>query len=306
MLGEIFALDLQNGVLAGRRKSPTDAMRVSGAPLIVCLSGGGYSSRYFDIPGYSLLDRAAAAGCTAMAFDRPGYGSSSIPAVNDGLLKANARQIVEGISTLWRQDDMGASGVFLIGHSIGGAIAILAAGVEREWPLLGLAISGIAHSPPPEGPVFEPPSSVDARFAIPDKVKNAHMFGAAGTYADDAPQKGAEANEPVVVREIFEINREWPRYAKEAAARVYVPVHCRLGDQDSVTPPPAFEIENLRRSFVNAPIVDAAIVDAAGHCIDFHHVGAAFQQSQIAFALSSATAASRRTNSSIQHPASTR
>lgn len=288
-----FTIELSGGTLSGRRTDPPDDRRVAGAPILICVHGGSYNSRFFDIEGYSLLDRAAAAGCTAIAFDRPGYGDSSLPSVGDGLLCANAARIVEGVSALWREGVGGASGIVLLGHSIGGAVAILAAGLERDWPLLGVAISGIALSPPPEGPVFEPPSEMDARFTVPDEIKNAHMFGAAGSYSADAPDKARAANEPVVVREIFEINREWPSYARDAAAAVRVPVHCRLGDQDSVTPSPVLEIENLRHAFVHAPFVDAAIVPDAGHSIDFHHGGAAFQQDQVAFALSCAVDAHR-------------
>src|ERR1700690_2289096 len=43
-------------------------------PLIIALPGGTYTSTYFDIPGYSLLDRAAALGIPIIALDRPGYG----------------------------------------------------------------------------------------------------------------------------------------------------------------------------------------------------------------------------------------
>ncbi len=45
-------------------------------PLLVCLPGGSYTARYFDVPGFSLLDVAEANGFTAIALDRPGYGGS--------------------------------------------------------------------------------------------------------------------------------------------------------------------------------------------------------------------------------------
>ncbi|WP_228518193.1 hypothetical protein, partial [Curtobacterium sp. VKM Ac-1376] len=40
--------------------------------------------------------------------------------------------------------------------------------------------------------------------------------------------------------------------------------------------------------FSSSPSVDARIVSAAGHCIDFHAVGDAFQLDQLAFALTCA------------------
>ena len=45
-------------------------------PLLVCLPGGSYTARYFDVPGFSLLDVADANGFTAIALDRPGYGGA--------------------------------------------------------------------------------------------------------------------------------------------------------------------------------------------------------------------------------------
>jgi hypothetical protein len=38
-------------------------------PLLVCLPGGSYTARYFDVPGFSLLDVAEANGFTAIALD---------------------------------------------------------------------------------------------------------------------------------------------------------------------------------------------------------------------------------------------
>jgi pimeloyl-ACP methyl ester carboxylesterase len=45
-------------------------------PLVVAIHGGGFTSAYFDVPGYSLLKRAALLGIPAVAVDRPGYAAS--------------------------------------------------------------------------------------------------------------------------------------------------------------------------------------------------------------------------------------
>ena len=71
----------------GRRNSvePT-----AGTPLVIALHGGTYTSEYFDIPGYSLLDRGEAAGIPVIALDRPNYAGSS-PLESDGsIIMANA------------------------------------------------------------------------------------------------------------------------------------------------------------------------------------------------------------------------
>ena len=42
-------------------------------PLLVCLHGGGFDSRYFDAPGCALPNEARAAGFPVVALSRPGY-----------------------------------------------------------------------------------------------------------------------------------------------------------------------------------------------------------------------------------------
>ena len=83
-------IDLEDSVLSGRRSDPDSATGLADGPLLVALHGGSYSSKYFDSPGYSLLDRAAAAGCSAVALDRPGYTASTLLKGDDEILPANA------------------------------------------------------------------------------------------------------------------------------------------------------------------------------------------------------------------------
>ena len=281
-----FQIEVDQASLSGRRKDPDTDRAVLNGPLIVALHGGGYSSAFFDVPGYSLLDRSAAAGCTAVALDRPGYGESTI-LFGDAILEANAERLHTGIAELWDRDRCKAGGIFLVGHSIGGAIAILIAARERKWPLLGIAISGVGLTLPSGGPVFAP--NADAiRISVPEEQKNMRMFGPAGTYPEGAKEQLRAANEPVIYREVFEINTLWPGYAREVCAQVQVPVYYRQGELDQVWAQGENEIGKVRDAFLNAPIMDAEIVKGAAHCIDFHNGGGAFQEGQIAFAMTCA------------------
>jgi len=71
-------------------------------PLLVCIHGGSYTSRYFDIPGASLLDRAAANGISAVALDRPCYGGSSALKGEDVTFRHNADQLSAAVNELWK------------------------------------------------------------------------------------------------------------------------------------------------------------------------------------------------------------
>ena len=45
-------------------------------PLVIAIPGGTYTSTYFDVPGYSLLDHAAVSGIPVIAIDRPGMATA--------------------------------------------------------------------------------------------------------------------------------------------------------------------------------------------------------------------------------------
>ncbi len=289
-----FVLEIAGGVLSGRRADPRPEDRVPGGPLIVAIHGGSYSGVYFDVPGFSLLDRAAAAGVSAIAIDRPGYRSSTLPEYGESLHEANVEVLDAGIAELWRRERSGASGVVLVGHSIGGALSIMLAARDVSWPLLGIAVSGVALTVPTEGPVYEEEGPVPVRIDIPDEVRIAAMFGPAGTYADDAPARASIANEPVVYAEVAEMNARWGIRAQDLYGRVRVPVHLRLGEHDIVWTSGDGELERVRGALSRAAAVDLARVPAAGHSVDFHHTGAAHQDEQIAFALACASLAAPR------------
>jgi pimeloyl-ACP methyl ester carboxylesterase len=123
----------------------------SAVPLIVAIHGGGYHSAYFDLPGYSLLERAAAVGVPVIAVDRPNYGHADGLQVDGSILEANAHILDDLVGELWETHGEGTSGVFLIGHSIGAALALLIASHSPAWPLLGVAVSGRSRREPPSG-----------------------------------------------------------------------------------------------------------------------------------------------------------
>ncbi|WP_174300519.1 hypothetical protein [Caulobacter sp. S45] len=77
------------GRMSGRRNAPRRGAH-GAYPLIISLHGGTYSSAYFDLPGYSLLDTAEALDLPVLAMDRPGYGASPPLPVGEDTLRGNA------------------------------------------------------------------------------------------------------------------------------------------------------------------------------------------------------------------------
>ncbi|WP_103356001.1 alpha/beta fold hydrolase [Amycolatopsis sp. CA-128772] len=119
-------------------EQPTDR------PLIIALYGGTYTARYGDVAGSrhgSFLDVATTIGHRVVAFDRPGYGGSTPldPAANT--FERHAELLSAAITAVTA--DAGSREVFLVGHSIGGMIALLIAASRPDFPLIGVSTTGL-------------------------------------------------------------------------------------------------------------------------------------------------------------------
>lgn len=273
---------------SGRVRTP-DRPR-PGAPLIFALHGGSYTSTYFDVPGYSLLDTAARNGITTIAVDRPEYGNST-PVSHDGsIIDRNAEALDHLIGELWAQYGNGKAGVVLIGHSIGSTVSVAIAGRHPAWPLLGIAVSGVTLRPDDEDETEQQPEAApnDELVATPRKFKDFAMFGPEWTLRADMPALSHEADSLTPNLELADFARTWHEHAATSGARITVPVHIRQGEHDMFWVADQQPLADYAALFVAAPSVDARTVAAAGHCIDLHAVGDAFQLDQLAFALSCA------------------
>jgi hypothetical protein len=69
------------------------------------------------------------------------------------------------------------------------------------------------------------------------------------------------------------------------AAKVKVPVHYRQAEFDPLWVVGQDQIDGFAAAFSASPLVDARSFASAGHCIDFHRLGLAFQLEQLEFAL---------------------
>ena len=215
------------GRLSGRRTTPRASPQAH--PLIVALHGGTFNSAYFDVPGYSLLDRAQALNLPVLAPDRPGYGASAPLPPGQDTVRGNADFLARELRAVWDAHRGAAPGVVLIGHSIGGAIAMMIAAQELEWPLLGLAVSGVG--------LRTPDYSRDAWSALPDipfvelpgPIKDDVMFGSADSFTSDMPAASHVADAPVPRTEILDIVTTWHDDVAEVASRITAPLHYRQG-----------------------------------------------------------------------------
>ena len=255
-------------------------------PLIVAIHGGTYTSAYFDVPGYSLLDRTAASGLPIIAPDRPGYGDTPMLAPADMTLRGQARHLTQSLKQVWQTNGAGHPGMVIIGHSIGAAISALIASDPDDLPLLGLAISGIGMRTPP-GHLEQWQALPDIPLvALPDELKDGVMFGPEGSFADDMPATSHMANTTAPKIELVEITSVWAQIAAATLGAIKVPVHYRQGEFDRLWIVAESEVSAFAEALFRSPKVDAAMVKGCGHCLDFHLIGGEFQQQQLDFALS--------------------
>lgn len=280
-------IDDIGGGYSGRHRVP--ATLVPDAPLVVAIHGGTYTSQYFDVPGYSLLDRAATNGVPIVAPDRAGYGTTPPLAPDRATIRGHADALKPVLRSIWDSFGTNCRGIVLIGHSIGGAIAATIASDPSDLPLIGLSVSGVGLRTPaehkPQWEALPDTPLVD----MPSALKDTLMFGPQGSFDVAMPAAGHVANAPAPRAELVDIVSTWHLNVDEILGRITVPVHYRQGEFDHLWIVDQGEVDGLERALSRSARVDAAMIRGTGHCIDFHRVGGAFQLQQIGFALQCAS-----------------
>jgi pimeloyl-ACP methyl ester carboxylesterase len=232
--------------------------------VVLALHGGSASSRYFDPPGHpelSLLRLGAERGFTTIALDRPGYGMSRIFA--DELTDPRRRVdlLFGALDALLGSAPRGA-GVFVVGHSLGCESTVRMAADERGAALLGveLAGTGVRYDPAARAQLDRwrdvpasqrPPGARDLLF------QPAHL------YPDDLDGEAIGGRSPDYEAEV---SRTWTGGVfRDLAARVRVPVHLTLGDQESIWSTGPDALAELAALFTAAPTVVAEEQADTGH-----------------------------------------
>lgn len=258
----------------------------TGKPLIAALHGGTYTAHYFDVEGSpegSFLDVATAHGYPVVAFNRPGYGGSTPLDPDSNTFERHAELLGNAVAQAATR--LTVDGVLLVGHSIGGMIALMIAAASPGLPLIGVSATGMGAVIPSGGAAealgsLPPDETVDLPYAERDKV----MFGPSHTYRDEGLRQAHDSYAPVPVRELVQAPL-WPKQQLPTVApQVRVPVHNALAEFDALWDSSPENVARFAAQFTAAPFVDAAIARGTGHCIDHHALGFALHLRQLAFA----------------------
>nr|BFE37316.1 alpha/beta hydrolase [Actinomadura rugatobispora] len=243
--------------------------------MIVALHGAGMRAGYFHgqaDPATSLLSLAASRGYAALALDRPGYGVSA-SAAPDGLgLDEQASRVRRALAGYRALHPAGA-GFFIVGHSLGGKLALSVAAGWTAGALLGVDVSGISDR-----------WAVDPalRGDVNDRRTRPLHWGPLDLYPPGTFLHAMPLAAPVPPREAAEIP-DWPDRYPEVARQVRVPVRFTFAEHERWwrCDPQTVAAMTARLA---APLVRTERLAGAGHNISLGYAARDYHLGVLAFA----------------------
>lgn len=249
--------------------------------LLVCIHGGGCNGNYFDLKGCSTAAAGAERGYPVLLVTRPGYGENALP-TSDAPIQATGpliRQFIDHVRAKFLPD---VEGIAVIGHSIGGAVALTMARDAHGWPLRALAVSGIGDRPAPQIRDLRLPGH-DARIEPPAGLADALFFAGGEPLSWRAVASLRAAAEPWLRAEVTEVMERWPLAWPAISAEIAVPVHLRLAEHEQIWEADQAAVERMARSLGRAPRVDASLIRGGGHLFEVSKRGPELIRSQLDF-----------------------
>ncbi|KAI9690912.1 MAG: hypothetical protein M1822_008532 [Bathelium mastoideum] len=294
-----------NGLLSFPLK-PSASIDAPYRPLVICVHGGSYSADYFDAcPSTSIFNVSTPLSVPVISISRPGYGGSTplppTPAPNTGItfIQETGKHLHKTILPfLWEKygPRLGANCIVLLSHSIGSAVAIVAAALHAEattyppsYPLAGLICQGIGtnvqvlvdNSYDPNAP------TTDEAHYWPQPQKDDTMLGPAsrGLCPPEVRAQADRLNHKLRIAERRDIQRAWAGYWRRYSEAVTVPLLYGLAGEDAM-----WEVsEELVTAFVDAfPRCvrrEGGLVLGAPHCLELSYAGRGWLVRCVGFAM---------------------
>lgn len=255
--------------LSGRVAEPDTAPHA----VLFALHGGSYSSRYYDLRTASALRTYAGLGYRAVALDRPGYGAATGVAPAASAFPAQSATLRAAVDALHRERGDGLP-VFLIGHSIGGMIAMTMAADGLEAPLRGVMASGM-------GMVWQPGiremwSSLlgDApAVPVPNEARDEIMFAADPELVDPAVQREAASDLHPIPTEELRCAVRWHETMPAVAAGIRVPLLHVLPELDGIWRADGPARQRAVDALAAVGGAEVTVARGVGHCLDLHRGG---------------------------------
>ncbi len=215
-----ITLDGRGITLSGLLAEPASPPRA----LLVALHGGGMRAGYFHgraDPATSLLALAASCGYAALAVDRPGYGRSATQ-LPTGMGLPEQADVVRAALDDYRLSRPCGAGTLLVGHSLGGVVALHASSRWTGEGLLGVDVSGIGDQWAP---------GADQLVGQAGRLSHRMHWGPLALYPPDTFRLADALIAPIPEQESHEI-LDWPRLYPEVAPDVRAPVRFTFAEHE--------------------------------------------------------------------------
>ena len=251
--------------------------------LLVALHGGTYTSKYFDTPSSSLMEFCASSGYSILALDRPGYGTATSVPFDQLSFDGQIPILQQALSEIWKTYGQQSAGMFLIGHSIGGMIALLLAAEKPHEHLLGVNMTGA-------GGLYNEQTKVAFASLVSDEptvmmdiaIKLRAMYGPEWSYPAEQAQYDSQRDVPTAAIELAQAQL-WGTRMPEVAAQVHVPVQFIVPEYDHIWRADAEALSPVAAMFSAAPFVDVGVQRMAGHSVELHTLARAFYMKILSF-----------------------
>jgi pimeloyl-ACP methyl ester carboxylesterase len=253
--------------------------RIARTQLLVCIHGGGCNSHYFDLNGCSMAQEATTRGYCVLLIDRPGYGGN--PALPTQHPIAESAPAIRRFIDECRAHVPEADGVAIVGHSIGGAIALHLASGCGDWPLTGIAISGIGEQPAPAIREIQLPPEAE-KVDPPATLTDSLFFAGGEPLSWKAIASLRKAAELWLVAEVTDVMETWPRQWPEIARSIRVPVHLRLAEHERIWGSGEDAVRRMAARLSNAAS-DAELLRGGGHLFEVSKRGPELLRAQLDF-----------------------
>ena len=266
--------------------------------VIVALHGGTYDSSYYDTGADSLLDLAATLGYLVVAVDRPGYGATH--GAGPELLTFDAQTTILSQALLRIWTDIGQrADLVLIGHSIGGMLALCVTATRPAVPLRGVEVSGLGELwQPGLREMWGSLIGDAAEVTVPANAHNQVMYGPEGTFDAARQAKFTALQRPIPMPELIDVVA-WSDRLPSVAAAIDVPVRATLAEHDNIWQSDAATRTALRQRFTRWPSIQVESFPGAGHSIELHCGARAYVLRQLAFAEECLSALSEAAKASL-------